>query len=48
MYGDDIIYWTDSIAKLLTIGIFSGIKIPKQFRRNPIEQYEVKFWLDLD
>ncbi|MDH5599205.1 MAG: SMI1/KNR4 family protein [Cyclobacteriaceae bacterium] len=45
MYGDDIIYWTDNISKLLAIEIFEGRELPSEFKENQ-SNIDVKFWLD--
>ena len=48
MHGDDIIYWTDNISKLLAIEIFEEEKLPKGFRENQKNAEKVKFWLDYE
>jgi hypothetical protein len=46
MYGDDIIYWTDNISKLLAIEIFDEERLSNEFRGNQENAKKVKFWLD--
>jgi len=48
MYGDDIIYWTDNISKLLAIEIFEGKELSKEFRENQENAEKVNFWLDYE
>ena len=45
MYGDDIIYWTDNLSKLLAIEIFEGAELPIGFKENQLKAGSVKFWL---
>lgn len=47
MYGDDIIYYSDNLSKLLVNEIFSGnIYNVSDFESPPQSQPEIKFWLD--
>lgn len=47
MYGDDIIYWSDSLSKLLANEIFQGVIYNvSDFESPPQAQPEIKFWVD--
>ncbi|TFF36918.1 SMI1/KNR4 family protein [Mucilaginibacter psychrotolerans] len=46
MHGADIIYWSDSLSKLLANEIFDANFNIHDFESNPINQPEIKFWLD--
>jgi len=47
MYGDDIIYYSESLSKLLANEIFSGVIYNvSDFESPPQLQPEIKFWLD--
>ncbi|NTS42153.1 hypothetical protein HRG84_14715 [Flavisolibacter sp. BT320] len=47
MYGDDIIYWADSLSKLLANEIFQGVIYNvSDFESPPQAQPEIKFWVD--
>ena len=47
MKGDDIIYWTDNISKLLANELLSGsIYNIYDFESPPQNRPEIKFWLD--
>ena len=45
MYGDDIIYWADSLSKLIANDIFDNIKNVTDFESNPNLAKPIKFWL---
>ncbi len=46
IYGNDVIYWSDNISKLLATEIFSDIYNPWDFESNPKNSRSIKFWLD--
>lgn len=46
MYGDDIIYWAESISKLVVNDIFDKIHNVEYFASNPANAKSVKFWLE--
>lgn len=46
MYGDDIIYWAESISKLVVNDIFDKIYNVEDFESNPANAKSVKFWLE--
>ncbi|MEM9143008.1 MAG: SMI1/KNR4 family protein [Bacteroidota bacterium] len=46
MYGDDIIYWTDNISKLLAIEIFSKENLSDSFKENWENASKISFWLE--
>jgi hypothetical protein len=46
MFGNDIIYWTDSISKLLVNDIFSNIDNVWDFESNPADAPMIKFWIN--
>ena len=46
MYGDDIIYWTDNISKLLATEIFEEGTLSSSFTASSQNIESVKFWLD--
>lgn len=46
MYGDDIIYWTDNISKLLVTEIFKDKQLPTAFKAQLSNAGKVNFWLD--
>lgn len=48
MYGDDIIYWTDNLSKLLANEIFDNIYNIYDFESSPQSQPEINFWLSLE
>ena len=45
MYGDDIIFWSDNISKLIATDIFENIKNVTDFESNPNLAKPIKFWL---
>ena len=45
MYGDDIIFWTDNISKLIATDIFPEIQNDSEFETDA-NNTEVKFWLE--
>jgi len=45
MYGDDIIFWSDNISKLIATDIFENIKNVTDFESNPNFAKPIKFWL---
>ncbi|OCX52385.1 hypothetical protein BEL04_13025 [Mucilaginibacter sp. PPCGB 2223] len=46
MYGNDIIYWADSIGELLAMDIFNKSKYFDSDRAKEIADMGIKFWLD--
>jgi hypothetical protein len=46
MYGDDIIYWAESISKLVANDIFDKIYNVEDFESNPANAKSVKFWME--
>lgn len=46
MFGNDIIYWTTNISKLLVIEIFKGKELPEEFKDEERRTQRVEFWLD--
>jgi len=45
MYGDDIIFWSDNISKLIATDIFKNIKNVTDFESNLNFAKPIKFWL---
>ena len=45
MYGDDIIYWSENLSKLIANDIFENIKNVTDFESNPNSAKPIKFWL---
>jgi hypothetical protein len=45
MHGNDIIYWSDNLAKFLATDIFSNIYNASDFENDP-EPCKPRFWLD--
>jgi len=48
MYGDDIIYWTDNLSKLLAVDVFDKIEDIRFFQSHPDNRSKINFWLDKD
>ncbi len=46
MYGNDIIYWSENISKLIATDIFNNIKNVSDFESNEKNMKSIKFWLD--
>ena len=46
MYGNDIIYWSENISKLIATDIFNNIKNITDFESNEKNMKPIKFWLD--
>jgi len=44
MYGDDIIFWTENLSKLIANDIFDNIKNVTDFENNPNYAKPIKFW----
>jgi len=45
MHGDDIIFWSDNISKLIATDIFENIKNVTDFESNPNFAKPIEFWL---
>jgi hypothetical protein len=45
MYGDDIIFWSENISKLIGTEIFENIENISDFKSNPTFVKSIKFWL---
>jgi hypothetical protein len=46
MYGHNIIYWTESISKLIVNDIFDKIYNVEGFESNPANAKSIKFWFE--
>jgi hypothetical protein len=46
MHGNDVIYWTESLSKLLGTELFSNVYNAYDFETNPKNQPDIEFWLD--
>lgn len=46
MYGDDIVFWADSIEKLIVTDIFDNIENISDFNNDPAGNKPVEFWLE--
>lgn len=46
MYGQDIIYWSDSLSKLIADHIFDDIYNASEFESNPDETPKINYWID--